>query len=119
MDLREKIGQMTENIEKMKRERDLTISEHQENCPHDPVNLREAPSDNLRYSSDRPPFRVCISCGRAEDGWGSGYYKLKAPNEEVAQLSRSAALKFVIGGVKTQDDLWQERRKAQKKGLIP
>jgi hypothetical protein len=36
-----------------------------------------------------PPYLVCTACGLSEQGWGSGYKKLKhADNKNVKQITR-------------------------------
>lgn len=45
------------------------------------------------YVSVRPPFRVCVECGYAEEGWA--FTKLKG--YDISTVSRDEARKLIYG----------------------
>jgi hypothetical protein len=47
-----------------------------EQCSHSTIG--EVPYKDNRWLASLPPFRVCMSCGLTEDGWGCGYLVLTA-----------------------------------------
>lgn len=66
-------------------------------CPHPFEALREGGYESHGAWSTAP-MRVCTDCGRGEEGWGSGYWKLDVNWErhsEIPKLSRDQAFKFV------------------------
>jgi hypothetical protein len=59
------------------------------------------------YAYAKPEFRVCKLCGYAEEGWGSGFWKLaRGIYDGIPQLSRDEAFKYVLK-FHTQDDLYK------------
>ena len=75
-------------------------------CPHSFEALREA--DSASSSFGTPPFRVCIDCGLAEEGWGCGYRKLGGGcYSGIPTLPRDAARKYVRR-YKSQRDMYRE-----------
>jgi len=58
------------------------------------------------YSTWKPPFRVCRACGYAEEGWGSGYWKLGS-TPRVPEIERAEAKKLILGRALTQRDLYK------------
>jgi hypothetical protein len=57
----------------------------------------------LETGSCMPPFRVCRTCGYAEQGWGCGYKNLAGA--ATASMPRGEALELVRKFV-GQADLW-------------
>ena len=95
-EFREQVEKMDKNIEKLKKDRDKFIKDFQAKCKHPPLMIRETPQT--------PPFRVCMECGYAEQGWGCGYWKLDhVPYDEVAEQRN--AIKYVLGRVHSQEEL--------------
>ena len=64
---------------------DKTIAE----CEHPLSAIRELPyKPSVGLLSADPPYLVCTACGLSEQGWGSGYKKLKhAQNKNVKQIT--------------------------------
>ena len=87
--MKERIRILDQEIKDKTAERDRLIKEHTDSCLHLEVYIVEG-----RYTDYARPFRVCRMCGYAEEGWGSGYWKLKT-KDEVPELGRDAAWKFV------------------------
>lgn len=79
----------------------------QNGCKHRATSIREAEYEPGDYIA---PFRVCIDCGYAEDGWGCGYWKLGKISSCI-QLKRDEALEYVVGHVLSQDELNGKRYK--------
>ena len=99
----------------LKRRRERMILDFQKKCKHAHLNLREASPRHSVFLSTLAPFRVCVACGLAEEGWGCGYFKLKSTEKRgVAQLTREEARKYAVLGVKSQNDLAEERRLARE-----
>lgn len=68
----------------------------QDACPHPISSIREAPHERFSWGGCSRPFRVCIECGLAEEGWGIGYQRLgQGVYSGVASLSREDAAKLV------------------------
>ena len=85
------------------------VKRMQELCTHPREFLVDAKYESGEFSTQRP-FRVCRECGYAEEGWGSGYWKLH-PNlrDEIPELSRQIAYKLVRTFV-DQEEQWKIRR---------
>lgn len=65
-----------------------------EACPHD--NVLEGDYREGYLGTSQPPFRVCTTCGLAEEGWGCGYTLLpNAPARSVVETRRETARKGV------------------------
>lgn len=79
-----------------------TLKICQAECKHEDV--VEHPDSHGKFIVS-PPYRVCRTCGYAEEGWGCGYWKLAPRVFEVPHLSREAAWKFVRGKIWTQDEM--------------
>ena len=65
---------------------DKTIKE----CPHPLSAICERPYvlTTTLAGESLPPYLVCTACGLSEQGWGSGYKKLKhADNKNVKQIT--------------------------------
>jgi hypothetical protein len=57
------------------------------------------------FGCHTPPFRVCVACGYAEEGWGCGYHLLGKNDYGTKALCRNEALKHVVGRIRTQGEL--------------
>jgi hypothetical protein len=66
-----------------------------ETCPHaDVLEGEYRPSD---YGLSSPPFRVCTTCGLAEEGWGCGYTLLASnATRSVTEAKREHARKSIV-----------------------
>jgi hypothetical protein len=80
------IRKAQDKLEQADRELHATIFEEIGKCPH--PNVGEALYSSSSFSTS-PPFRVCLDCGLAEDGWGAGYRILTA--RLVYNLTRDQA----------------------------
>lgn len=61
-----------------------TIARVQEDCKHE--ELAEADYvASTDYSYARPPTRVCLNCGMAEDGWGCGNLALRGHTRPITR----------------------------------
>lgn len=72
-------------------ERDALQIEFMATCPHNTI-IEGSFRDCIHGSAD-PPFRVCVTCGYAEEGWGAGYWRLTAGPQQ--DLVREIAWKHV------------------------
>lgn len=81
------------------------VAQMQSECPHQLEQIREAnyEEDPLGGCYHQAPFRVCIDCGLAEEGWGSGY-KLLAPYvySEIPTITRDHGYRLRIGRTREQ-----------------
>ena len=88
--LKEERSQLSAKIEKFE-------TKLMAKCPHPLEALRAGnfiASSGFGYAT--PDMRVCTDCGHAEEGWGSGYWKLRTDySAEIPSMSRDAAFKFV------------------------
>lgn len=92
---KKKKEQLEEQLEQERIQAQLT-------CSHEHV--VEGKYEELEYVAHTiPPFRGCMNCGYAEEGWGCGYSLLK-PNEEVNEIDRNKALAYVIGDIIRNED---------------
>ena len=82
----------------------------QNGCKHRATSIREAKWVPSSYNDGMGlrPFRVCIDCGYAEEGWGCGYWKLGKVSS-CMELERDEALEYVVGDVISQDELNNKR----------
>lgn len=91
-------GRKRESIEDYKNlERELF-----ETCTHPKEEILEGEFSGSVHVL--PPFRVCKTCGYAEEGWDRGYLKLDYQDNEVSHISRQEAEKYVRR-LFTQDEL--------------
>lgn len=83
---------------------DAVVKEVQEACTH--TDIAECPFDGeteFRYAL--PPWRVCVDCGLAEEGWGCGFRTLiDTSGYGVRQISRTDLFKIAVGRRIRQDD---------------
>lgn len=93
--LREQINAIDKDIDRLQKQRKKTIKSLQSRCKHPATQIREAPYYSSGYGYSEPPFRVCIDCGYAEEGWHCGYWHLRG-SEDVAEMSRDKARKYVL-----------------------
>lgn len=83
---------------------DIAISEMQSQCPHPLEQIREAEYvRSTGWSDAQAPFRVCVDCGLAEEGWGRGYESL-APNvhSDIPSITREHGRRLMIGPMRLQ-----------------
>jgi hypothetical protein len=83
----------------MRVKRSGLIAAMKRECPHPLEQIREAPhlTDPLGMNFHRAPFRVCLDCGLAEEGWGCGYHGLAPRNHTVPEVTREQGFALVIG----------------------
>lgn len=93
--LRKQVNAIDSGIDKLEERREKTIRSFQSRCKHPATQIREAPHYSSGYGYSDPPFRVCIDCGYAEEGWHCGYWKLR-DDEDVAEINRDAAWEYVL-----------------------
>lgn len=102
-DFKASLASLSREIAGIEARKQALIKKTQSECPHPKEDIREG-----RHTADpymRSPFRVCIRCGYAEQGWGAGYWRLTNDYSGIAEMSRDDAYKFVIGGVVSQEDM--------------
>lgn len=75
----------------------LVIKQVQESCRHtDIAECEYEPGTYFAYA--QAPWRVCIDCGLAEEGWGSGYGVLiDRSGFGVRKISRTDLFKLACG----------------------
>jgi hypothetical protein len=78
------------------------IERMQSACKHS--HYREADAYSWLFGTD-PPFRVCVDCGYAEEGWGCCYYRLGAGDYNLSYENRDEIRKLVIGKIWSQKEL--------------
>lgn len=64
-------------------------------CTH--PRIAEAPYREGRWLDHQPPFRVCLTCGYAEETWGSGPIELGPRGRDAIELTRDQARAHVRG----------------------
>lgn len=79
------------NYEKMYK---MALIELQCMCPHEKIVEGDYVDEGI-HSKAMAPFRVCVECGYAEQGWGSGYALLNKPRKDVGIVERGKAHKYV------------------------
>lgn len=87
-------------IAKLQKAKTKAIKQRQSRCKHPTSEIAEAPMCD-RILSHRPPMRICLRCGWAEDGWS--FYKLKG-YDKYLKISRSALESNALGGVHSIHD---------------
>jgi len=91
--VQDKIDQVGRRLKSLTELRIKAEEAYMDKCPHELVLEAEAKSSD--YHSHRPPFRSCRECGLAEEGWGTGYKKLKNEgNREIIPTTREVALRY-------------------------
>lgn len=63
-------------------------------CPHPAEKIVEVPYGPCDWLPATAPFRVCLECGYAEQGWYCGYFKLSTRHDPPAS-TRGAAWPYV------------------------
>jgi hypothetical protein len=102
------IKKLDKRIEDLEKKREAALGKLQSECKHPIGEVIEAHYRQAGYFGPMPPFRVCKSCGYAEDGWGCGYWKLRN-NENCLEVSRDYAQKYILGGINTQNEMNEKR----------
>ena len=100
------IERLDAKIKKLEKQREETYAKSQKSCSHPASEVIEGEYKSGHYFTS-PPFRVCKLCGYAEEGWHCGYWKLS--DGYIPSVSREYAMKYVIGGVRSQEDISKER----------
>lgn len=72
----EEVDKINSEIDYLKSERDYLVERLQDECEHPIKEVREVDYKSSNYGSSLRPFRVCLRCGYAEEGWGCGYWRL-------------------------------------------
>lgn len=82
-------------LEELREKETKLIQDAQLNCTHpDIVEIAyEAPSWS---GTSQPPFRVCVDCGFAEEGWHCGYQILRG---EARRVSRDEGYCMRLGPI--------------------
>ena len=104
---RQTIEQLDAQIDVLQNKRETVLLNMQAACKHPADDILEVPyeQDSLGGSYHTRPFRVCKLCGLAEQGWGCGYWKLKAFGEEIPRISREKARRDYVLKFYDQEDL--------------
>lgn len=100
-----KINEFNQKITRLQQQRKDFIKSVQSECAH-PVELVREAHFVEGIIIDRRPFRVCIDCGYAEEGWGCGYRKLHGSNYKIPMVEQEDARSYVLGGIISQKELW-------------
>lgn len=94
----------TKNLNKAKESYHQTRIRLQTECPHNHIVEGAYAQSSDHSTRGSPPFRVCTSCGYAEEGWGCGYSFLNDSSREIKEISREKARKYVIGRIINNKD---------------
>ncbi len=113
---REALAKLDFKIQALKDLREAKLLIMQETCQHPTDELLEVAYEPSMFFDARPPFRVCKLCGYAEEGWGCGYWKLNAPREEIAQISREKARRDYVLKFYYQEEITKRRRNTERLG---
>jgi hypothetical protein len=84
-DFRAELSRLNGEIAAFQERRSELIEAEQRACEH-PI-IYEADYKKGVIMTHRP-FRVCAHCGYAEEGWGTGYWGLRAYDQPVGRISR-------------------------------
>lgn len=92
----ERINQAKDELMEVNQHFALVIKQVQEACKHH--DIAECEYEPAYFSYAQAPWRVCIDCGLAEEGWGSGY-KVLVDNSGygVRKISRTDLFKLACG----------------------
>ena len=71
-----RVDELQAEIDCLTRERNGTIEQLQAECDHPLAEVREIDYVPSKYGSTILPYRLCLRCGYAEEGWGCGYWRL-------------------------------------------
>lgn len=88
------IEELDKQIEALKIKRTKQLQKTHTTCKHPLDQVIEGKYEDLGWLGVHRPIRVCKACGYAEEGWGSGYWKLPN-NYSIPQLDRDEAWKYV------------------------
>src|SRR5271155_2745 len=89
------ITRLEEQQSRTKHRLNVLMVRVQKHCPHPVEQVREGQYIKHFTGGAAPPFRVCILCGYAEEGWGSGYLHLHNAVFHVAELPPDVAHRYV------------------------
>lgn len=94
------VDRLQGRLDNLKKTKNDLLLELQDNCEHPISEVREAEYESS-WISTLSPFRVCLKCGYAEEGWHCGYWKLHRnkygpiSDGEILGMSRKEARKHV------------------------
>lgn len=103
------------------REAHELVDKVQRLCDHPADGIYEAPYVPAAWLSAQPPYRVCLRCGWAEEGWGCGWQLLRVAEPsydrpERYRLTRDQAFAHVLGGVRSNDTARERRLELEAAG---
>lgn len=105
---RRTVESLDKQIKALENKRHKAIEKLQTRCKHPVKQIVEAEYEHSSdYFGAQSPFRICMLCGYAEEGWGCGYWKLDT-REEVLWISRKKAWDYVLK-LYTQNELNEMR----------
>jgi hypothetical protein len=114
MRLRYQVQMLDRKIQLLHEKKRLAWIKGQKSCKHPEIvecsYLPETPLFDAQ-----PPIRVCVTCGLAEEEWGSGPWLLSS--DQVKQVCREEALKLVLGPIIEQCDMEGMGRYGAERGL--
>lgn len=102
----DEIKELDQRINDLRSIRAEKLAIIQSECRHN--NILEVEYKSGNFFGAFPPFRVCVDCGLAEEGWHCGYYKLNT-REEVPRISREKARRDYVLTFRTQEEINKER----------
>lgn len=86
--LRYNLSVLDREIEALKKKRKDIIQEVTDKCDHPLESIVELPYEEVSLLNTRRPWLVCSKCGYAEEGWGTGYKKLrKAEHQNPVKIT--------------------------------
>lgn len=96
----------------------------QRECTHPADGIYEAPYVKAGWLSAQPPYRVCLRCGWAEEGWGCGWQLLRTADESYERpprfrLTRDQAFAHVLHGVRSNDTARERRKELEDARAAP
>ena len=90
--MNKRILKAEERLAKAQENLDKVIEEVQLKCNHPEEFVHEANYKGAtNFSNAYPPYRVCVKCGLAEEGWGTGYKNL---SKTETNISRDVGQKY-------------------------
>lgn len=104
------VGDIEERLVALQERRQQLLDQAHELCSHPIEQVRQAPPWQGIFGFADPPFRVCLVCGLAEEGWRKGYDKLY-PNvfSGILGIERGEARQFVRT-YRPKSETWERRR---------
>lgn len=96
--MHKEIIRANKKLESARLRRAEVITRVQSECPHERVVEGKS---YLGTFITQPPFAIYEDCGYAEEGWGSGYKKLRGKIKY--SVDRDEARKFIVNGIVMQE----------------